>query len=361
MESVSKRQVVLLAIALVLETNLVSLPSQIIGTAKVDSWLSYVLAMGAILFSWWLVSRVMARFPEKDLFGILTGRLPVIGRLLACLVVLLIFVMLVRDIRVLTEFVNITLLPATPLFLIALMIVVSIVLTCKGGIIVIARMMELWLPLFLVVLVCIPFLLYSEFEMRNLFPPFNKGLLPPIQGAWYAVGYIGEIMLLPFLFNSGSLRFKEGFLGLAIGTGLLLLINGFVLLSMGVNLSGKMLFPLYETVRLIRATDFLDRFDTPYILIFLPLMITKAALVLYAFTHGIKRIVPALSMSDFLIPLGVWCFVSSFWFFQNSAQLIAMNRVWPAAALIWEMGLPVLFFLILRSRKKDAAQPERRV
>ncbi|WP_438444653.1 GerAB/ArcD/ProY family transporter [Gorillibacterium sp. sgz5001074] len=353
MDSVSKRQVVILGIALVLEANLVSLPNQIIGAARMDAWLSYLIGMGCILVPLWLASKVLASHPGQDLFAILVGRHPMLGRAAAVVVLLFIFILLVRDIRVLTEFVSIALLPATPLVMISLLIVISIVLTTRGGIQVIARMMEIWVPLFILFLLFLAVLLYTEFEPRNLLPLFNRGLGPPFAGSWYAVAYIGEIMLLPFLFGAGPLRFREGLLGLAIGTGLLLLVNFYLLLTLGANLSGKILFPLYEIVRIVRVTDFLDRFDLPYILIYLPMMITKVGLLLYALCHGLKRVLPALSIREFMLPLGVWCFVSSFWFFQNSVQLYSMNRSWPVFALLCEVALPVLFFLLLYRRKKE--------
>jgi spore germination protein len=353
LESVSRRQTVLLAIALVLDANLVSLPNQIIGVAKIDSWLSYILAMLGIILPVWLISKVLARFPGQDLFSIMISRFPVMGRMVSALFVLFFFILLVRDIRVLTEFVNITLLPSTPLVMISLLVVVTIVLTTRAGIQVIARMTEIWLPMFTIFLLLVPFLLFSEFEVRNLFPMLYNGLIPPIQGSWYAVAYIGEVMILPFLFASGAFRFREGFLGLAIGTGILLLVNTYLILSLGTNLSSKMLFPLYETLRLIRITDFLDRFDLPYILVYMPLMITKVSLLFYAVAHGLKRMIPALSIREFLVPLGVWSFVSSFWFFQNSVQLFMMNRTWSVLAILCEIALPCLFYLVLRTRKKD--------
>lgn len=355
MEQVTRRQLVILGIVLVLEANMVSLPNQIVGVAKMDAWLSYLIAMGAILVPLWLSAKVLARFPGQDLFGALVTRHPVMGRAAGLLVLLFFFVLLVRDIRVITEFVSITLLPATPLVMISLLVVISMILTTRGGIQAIARMMEIWVPLFILILLILPFLLFTEFETRNLIPLFNEGLGPSLAGSWYAVAYIGEIILLPFLFASGSFRFREGLLGLAIGTGLLLLINTYLTLTLGVNLSAKMLFPLYEMVRLIHVTDFLDRFDLPYILIYLSLMITKVGFLLYALAHGIKRLLPAVSIREFLIPLGVWCFVSSFWFFQNSVQLHMMNRSWPVFALVCEVALPCLFFLILHRKQEESS------
>lgn len=353
MEPVTKRQMVLLVITLILDAQVVSLPNPIIGTAKTDSGLSYLIGMMGILLPVWLTAKVLARFPGQDLFAILVSRFPVLGRAASALFVLFLFILLVRDIRVLTEFVNITLLPSTPLVLISLLVVAAIVVTTRKGIHVIARMAELWLPLFMGFLLMVPLFLFPEFQGRNLFPMLYNGLLPPLQGSWYTVAYIGEMMILPFLFASGAFRFREGMTGLAIGTGLMLLVNTYIILTLGIHLSDKMLFPLYETVRLIRVTDFLDRFDLPYILVFLPMMITKVALLLYAVSHGLKRIVPGLSMKVFLVPLGVWCFVSSFWFFQNSAQLFAMNRVWPVFAIVCEIALPCLFYFVLRPPQKD--------
>lgn len=352
--TITRRQILMLGLALALDAAVVSLPNQMINLAKMDAWLSYIAAMFVILVGLWFLSRSAARFPGKDLFEALVLRFPIVGRLLSLLIIVFLFYIVVRDVRVLTEFVSITLLPNTPLVMISMLIVLCIVFISRRGPAVIGRMTELWVPLLILFLLSIPFFLFPEFESHYAFPMFYEGLGPPLLGTWYALGYIGELAILPFLFASGRYRFREGFLSLALGTILLVLVHFYLILAMGVHVAGKMLFPLYETVRLIRVTDFLDRFDLPLLLVYLPVVITKASFIMYAVMHGLKRVVPVLSMKELVFPFGVWVFVCSFWFFENSVQLFNMNRVWPVYVIFCTVLIPGLLFIMLRVKTEPS-------
>lgn len=354
MEAISKRQARLFAIILALDGMLFSLPNKIFIIAKMDAWVSYVVAMLGVLLVLWLISKVMARFPEKDLFEILTSRYPVLGRVAALPMLLVLFLMLIRDIRMLTEFVSIELLPNTPLAMICMLIVVSIVLPARGGLEIVARMTELWLPILILIIAAIPFLLFPEFETRHLMPFFDKGLYPPLEGGWFALAYMGQMLILPYMLSSSSFSFKDGFMSLAISTFLALWINTFILLSMGEDLAGKMLFPLYESVRLVRVTDFLDRFDLLLNLSLLPVVVTKVGLILFAVAHGIRRIVPAIHIKEMTGAFGAWCFVCSFWFFTNAAELFSFIRPWSVLAVFSECLLPFIFFVMLRPKRNGS-------
>ncbi|MDF2923230.1 MAG: spore germination protein [Paenibacillaceae bacterium] len=352
MEVISKRQVRLFVIILVLDGMLAGLPNRLIALAGVDAWVSCLLAMAGLLLPLWAITQILARFPGKDLFGILVSRFPVMGRGLTLLIVLFIFTMLMRDIRTLTEFVTITLIPNTPLAMISMLIVIAVVVTARGGLEVVARVTELWLPLAMVMLVVIPFLLFPEFEVKNLLPMFDGGLIPPLQGSWYGLAYMGQMMILPFLLPSSAFSFKEGLFGLAAAVGLTLWTLAYMLLSMGTSITGKFLFPLYETVRLIRVTDFLDRFDLPFLMIYLPLMLAKVALFAFAVAHGIRRIIPAVLPNAIMGSFGAWCFVCSLWFFKNANELFHFMRSWSVLAFIFEVVLPLALFAFLRPKQQ---------
>lgn len=348
----------MLAIVLVLDGMLVSLPNKVFILARMDAWLSYVVAMLMVLLSMWLLARVLERFPDKDLFEALVYRFPVIGRILALPFIFCMFIMLIRDIRTLTEFVSIELLSITPLTMICVMLVLPIMVMARSGLEIVARMVELWLPMMIIIVASLPFFLFPEFELRHLLPFFDRGLVPPLQGSWYAMAYMGQILFLPFLVSQSTFSFKDGLMSLAIATGMILWINFTILLSMGGGMATKMLFPFYETVRLIRVTDFLDRFDLPLNLVYLPLMIIKDALLFFAITYGLNRLLPSLQMKEMTVSFGAWCFVCSFWFFKNATELFQFIRSWSAIAVLCEMLLPVLFFFLLRPPKTDSGSPQ---
>jgi spore germination protein len=350
-EKISGRQLVLIGVAYTTNATLISVPNQIIEVARTDAWLSYVSAMIVIAASIWLVSKVSARFPDKDLFEIMVDGLPYIGRMLALSYVLFFFIILARDIRMLTDFVNITLLPFTPLVVVSVLIVVTAFLVARGGIETLARMTEIWLPVLLIIFILILFPLFREFEFRYLKPFFEFGAVPALKGGWYAVAYLGEVIALPLIFANKTFTFNLGFKALLIGTISLLLLNFYTILSLGIHIPPRVLYPTYEMIRQIKITDFLDRFDLPLVGVYLPTMLTKVGFSLFVVCHGIKRVFPSVSAKLLTMPFAAFGFVCSFWFFSNAIQLLRLNRTWPAFALIFELLIPILLYIVVKNRK----------
>jgi spore germination protein len=352
LERISSRQIILIGAAYVLNATSISVPSQIIGVAQMDAWLSYVSAGSVILFSLWILSKVMGRFPEQDLYEAMIKRLPTIGRCISLLYIGFFFFLCARDIRMVTDFVNLALLQRTPIVVVAVMIVVTIILIARGGIEISARMTELWFPVFFMIVILIAVVIYREFEYKFLRPFFEFGLVPSFKGGWYAVSYIGEVTALPFIFSNRTFQFKHGWIALSLGLFALLLLNFYTILSLGTNIPEMTLYPSYEMVRHLRVTDFLDRFDLPVVGVWLPTMLTKIAFSLYIVCHGLKRVLPSVSAKIIVTPVGILAFVCSFWFFESAIQLFNFNRTWTALALIFQLFIPVILFLFLKPKKR---------
>ncbi|MCZ8521133.1 MULTISPECIES: GerAB/ArcD/ProY family transporter [Paenibacillus] len=352
MEKVSERQLYMIGTAYILNATLISVPNQVLGMARMDAWFSYLAAGLLFVPVLWMLSRVLQRFPGQDLFGAMIQGMPAAGRLMAGAFVGLYLFVLIRDLRMLTDFVSIVLLPLTPLTIIAALIAVTLVLIARGGVEVLGRMTELWLPALLIIIVLVPVFLFQDFDTRFLRPFFDEGLVRPLHGAWIIAPYIGEVLALPLICPGGTYRFRTGLTALAMAMAALQLINLYTVLSLGTLIPERLLFPTYEMVRQIRATDFLDRFDLPLVGIYLPTMITKVAFSLYVVCHGLQRILPKVEARKLAGPFGLVAFVGSFWLFDNTTQLLSFNRFWPVLALPVQLLLPALLFIILRKRSE---------
>ncbi|MGB8956942.1 MAG: endospore germination permease [Tumebacillaceae bacterium] len=351
MERVSGRQITLLGAGYVLDATLMSVPAQIIGAAQQDAWLSYIPAMLVILAVMWMLSRVSQRFPERDLFAAMIERFSVIGRVLTLLYVLFFFLILVRDLRALIDFANITLLPNTPLTVIMIMAVITIIQMSIGGVEIMARMTELIIVPLFVMIALLPTVLIKDVQIAAITPFLEKGIGDTLQGSWYAIGYIGEVIVIPLLFTGGTYRFRQGLFALLIGTGTLELLILMNIMVLGPYLSSISVYPNMELIRQIRVTDFLDRFDLPIAAVWLASMMIKLSISLHVVCHGLKRAVPSLSAQLTVPPMGLLAGVSAFWFFQNTVQLLHLNRTWPVIALFFMVALPIVIFLIVRPKK----------
>lgn len=331
-----------------------------IEVAQQDAWLSYLPALGFAFLSLWMLSEIMSRFPERDLFAAMMNHLPFWGRVVSVWYVFFFFFIFARDIRILIDFTDIILLPQTPLIVIAILITLTATLITRGGIEVIARMTEFFFPILAFIVLILPIFVFSELDFKQLKPFLEQGVGRVLQGSWYSTPYVGEIIALPFIFSNRSFQLRNGIYGLLVGTFLLESLIIQTIMVFGPDLTIHLFDPPYELIRQIRITDFLDRFDLPIAAIWIPNILIKISLDLYIVVHGITRIFSDVSAKLITTSTGLLGMVCSFWFFENSIQQIKFDYVWPVLANIFVMGLPALLFFILRPPQKKEHNSQKR-
>ncbi len=339
----------------VLNSTLISIPTFVFAAATVDSWLSYFIAMAATTVILWLLSRVSARFPSRDLFSILTDRAPITGRLVSLGYVGFFYGILIRDVRTIVDFIDISLLPMTPNLVIAVLVMLPIVWMVFKGVEVTARVTQIWQPLLLIAVTLIGPPLSQDFHFEFLYPAFEFGIMPAFHGSWYLLPYVAEITALPFLAAGIGFRFRYGMYGLIAGIYTLQLLSLYTLLTLGPDIPARTLYPNYEMVRQIRITDFLDRLDLILVGIWLPALIVKTGFSLYLVCRGLEAITTRVKRKASVIPVGVITVGSSFWVFYNTLSPFEMNRYWSYFGLAFQFGLPILMYVFLRPKPLDVA------
>lgn len=120
----TERQLVLMIIMVTLPMTLVHSPSDIVQFGQQHAYLCIILVYLVLLICIWLLSRTQRRFGSQNLFQAMIGRRPFVGRVIVGMYVLYYFYILARDARLLTEYVDTTLLPLTPVMIILLCIFV---------------------------------------------------------------------------------------------------------------------------------------------------------------------------------------------------------------------------------------------
>jgi spore germination protein len=353
LEKISDRQLTLIGANFVLAATLISVPAQVIEVAKENAWFSIFPVIAICTISLWLLSKIMARFPDQDLLTAMVSRYSILGRALTFFYLAFFFVSLTRDIRNATELINGILLRHTPLAAVTFLIALTVILIARGGAETGARLVELYFPVVALAIIMLPILLLGKIDVRNAVPPFEEGMATPLKGSWYLVGYIGEIIVLPFLYSNRTFTFRKSFYGFLMGCFLFEIAMVLIQLVCGYELASRLTYPTHELIRHIRLGDFLDRFDLPLLSIWLPSLIIKLGILLYVITHGLKQMVPKASAKELTVPVGVFAFVCSLWFYQNNLSLLGLNRVWPMIMLIPILLIPSLLYIILRPQKKD--------
>lgn len=354
MERISGYQLCMLGCILPSVIKMTILVPQTFDMSRQHVYLPYIFAaLLAVLFLW-VAAKVSQRFKDQDWFQILTSRWPVIGRILIVLYLFLFLYLLARDLRILTDFTNIYLLQFTPLLAIALMFIIPVVFMARGGIEIIARMAELFAPVLFILGCTIPLLLAKDANLEFIQPLFDVSWDGVAISTWYVLPFTSEIMLLPFLSQNTTYKFKYGFLGLTGATFIILILTVFELLIIGVHMGSKMMYPTFELVRLIQITDFLDRFELPILSLYYPSSMVKMAISLYLMARGLHILMPKyVSVKTIAAPCGMLGVACSFWFYEHTVDVLQFNIYQPYFVLFFTFFLPLIYFFALRSKKES--------
>ncbi|ACV59441.1 GerAB/ArcD/ProY family transporter [Alicyclobacillus acidocaldarius] len=360
MNQVSSRQVVLMGFCYVFSATLVTWPGQILRSAKQDAWVGVPLCSLVVLLVLWLTDRALARNPGKDLLTLLVEKFGWLGKAVLLLYVLFSLVIMAKDVRLGVDFVSVVFLPVTPAVVVGALIMATCVFMVRGGIEVIARMTELYLPVFLLFSVFCGALLVPDLSWQYLQPFFEYGMERPAVGVWYALNAIGSITILPLLFSHERFSFRQACISLVFSSLFLEFVLVICQLNLGSPLAGHLMYPAYEAVREVRVTDFLDRFDILIVGIWLPTIVIKIALNLYFTIACMRQVVPQLQAAQVAPSLGSLALVVSLWLFHTSTEVVAVDDVWPLVVMALWLGIPALGAIIVAvlSPKPSARKPK---
>lgn len=351
MERISGYQLVLAACVLTTIITMSYLPSQAIHYARQHVYLSVLLSFAVLLLPLWLAAKVSARFKDSNLFQVIAQEYPLIGRPISALYLVFFLLILARDVRILTEFCSIFLLQNTPPYIIASLMILPAVMMVRGGQELLIRMTELVVPVLLTSYLMVPALGIKDADINMFKPLFDFHWAGIGRGWWCMLGFMGDIILLPFLISKSTFRFRFGFYGLGISTIVILTTIFLQITVVGIQVSSHMTFATHELVRQLQLTDFLDRFELVLVAFYFPCAIIKVTYVLSLLCSGCEHLFPRLSARLLAAPLGILGLLCAFWFYADLIQLYHLNRLWPVLIVIFGFLFPALIFLVWRKRK----------
>ncbi|MCJ8012847.1 endospore germination permease [Paenibacillus sp. KQZ6P-2] len=351
MEKTTRRQIVLLGFTYVINITLVNIPSQVISSAEQYAYLSFILAGAVVLLMLFFLTRSSMRFPGQDLFQSLTCRFPIMGKAIVLLYMLFFFMILVRDIRTMADFTNVILLPITPILIISLCITATVVYLARGDVKTVLGITELYGPMMIIIVIVMPFIVMRDFDFDLMRPLLHVNWKGVAEGGWLSISYIGQILILPFIFHSKDYKFKHGLYSMLISLAILTILILMTILLLGIHVSGRLMYPTYELVRQLRVTDFLDRFDLIVVALWYPAILLNLAISLYIICYGLKIVIPSVSGKMMAAPIALFAFSCGFWFYESSIELFQFNWEWTLIALIFIVALPLLIFAIHRPLK----------
>ncbi|WP_211747376.1 endospore germination permease [Paenibacillus sp. Marseille-Q4541] len=348
----TSRQLVLMILLITLPINLIHSPSDIVLFGRQHAYLCILIVYLVVIFSIWLLSRTQRRFGEKNIFQAMIIRFPVIGRMVVVLYILYYFFILTRDARIMSDYVDTTLLARTPIMVILFSIFIMSGYIIRGGMKSIVGMAEIFIPIMVLVILTLPFFVSGELDFHYLKPFFPVDIKRVAEGSWYYFSFAGEAVILPFILGKASFNMKAAMKGVSFSLLLCVMHVIMMILILGLPIIPRLTYPSFELVRQVQISDFLDRFDMFLAATMLPTHMTKIAFDIYVVCYGIGSLTKNMSGRMMQGPVILLAYVCAFWFFKDSVQVFNFDREWVLITLFFIFVMPVLIFLFVRPTKK---------
>ncbi|MET3207224.1 UNVERIFIED_CONTAM: spore germination protein [Paenibacillus sp. PvR008] len=353
MKQFTTRQIVLLGVLMEVSITTVHAPAQAADYAHQDAYWTCAIAAIVLCLPIWAMLKLGQRFPDQDLLQAIVSSHPVLGRMLLSVYLILFLIIFARDLRIITDMVEVVLLPLTPLVVISLILLLTLVFMAKGGISTIVNMGEIFVPVLILILLTMPLFFGRNMDFSVLRPFLHPDVGGVAKGSWRMLGYMADIMMLPFVISGKNYNPHSAWLGHLTGTIFMIMIVMLTELVTGIPILSRLFYPSYELARQLQLTDFLDRFDLFVAALTVPTLLTKIGFDLYVISLTVKRMFAPAWGSLIVWPVGLLGYVCSFMLFSNIIQIYDFSREWTVVMIIFFVFMPLMLWLVIRPKRKE--------
>ncbi len=289
-------QTAIFIISIILGTGVLTLPRTVTEkTQTPDGWISIILAGAIFLVFGRLIILLNRYYPNLTFFEyapIIFGKW--LGNLVNFIIITEILLTAGYQLRGMSEVTQIHLLPTTPVnFKILVMIFVAIYLM-NGGIISVARLFEILLPICLVFFSLVFLLSFRVFELQNIRPVMGLGIEPILKGIPGSLLSFTGFEFLLFL-NAYMEQKNKCWKAMAVSILFSSLFYLFVYIAviggLGTDNVMTLTFPTIDLVRSIEVTAILfERYESFLLAVWIMQIFTTYVSMHYIASLGLSQI-----------------------------------------------------------------------
>jgi spore germination protein KB len=361
----NQRQLAWLPASIISTGGLSYLQNVLIQISESDTWLSYLIPMVYLFLIAAFFAYLAKKFPRKHIFEIsmlLLGRWG--GTCLNLVVLFHFWMFLMRDISVYSKFTTTILLERTPIEVLILLTCLVLMYYGRTSIEVVARVNDIFFPLFLVSYVMMPIFLSNQMSLGLLRPNLSMPPLNILQANFLAFGGVGDVFVLGAflhtLYNSNQIRSSIRH-GVLLGTGLITLSTLVVIMVLGPKMPGNFIYPSFNIAQMIQITDFLDRLDLIMMIIWYPSIICKILAVYLALLIGISSLLKSRNYPIFNKPTALFVAITSLLSFRSVTDLYSFsNYSSPVIVFVYQPIVMIILMIAVRIRKRHHPENEQR-
>ncbi|WP_342615117.1 endospore germination permease [Peribacillus frigoritolerans] len=355
---ISALQMAFMIYPTIVATAILGVPSITAKYAKADLWLSPILASLIGYATVYIAYKLHKLYPKQTVIQFseqIIGRIP--GKILGFLFLFFYIPITGQILREYGEFIVDSFLVKTPISVIMASMLLLCAFIVRGGIEVLGRAAQLFVPIFIVPILLLIILLGPDFEFKNIFPILGNGIMPPIKGSIIPGGWFSEffliIFLLPFLADMKK-GMKYGMMTVFAVMMTLVVVNLIVLFVLGSTTSTKN-YPLMNVTRYISLADFFEHLESAIMAVWIVGAFVKISVFYYAAALGTAQWMNLSDYRSVVWPIGILIVEFGFWSYPSSMAVSRYDMVaFPFHGVLMQTIIPLLLLGIAMVRKRNS-------
>lgn len=361
---ISALQFFILTFGLTIGTSILVIPSGVAHIAREDAWIASLVSMAINLLMVILYIALARLYPGQSLYEILeavTGKWP--GKLLS-LVYLFYFISLVGTLLGnLGFFVSGEVMTETPPEVVQIIFLIAAIISARKGIIILARVGELFFPWVVLLLLILILALTPQIEWNYIKPVLEDGWLPVLQAGLQSSVFQEVIVLMVFLplVKQQKSRERAYLLGTAAGNFVLSAIVLLSVLVLGIEQTENSTFPAYALAKTINIGNILQRVEGILITIWILTYFIKISVLFLSMLQGLRSIFGLKRQNHLIYPLAALFMIIAWNTYINTVYVNdIIATVWMKFSSLFLLIMPAVLYLIAVVRVKllKQEQPE---
>jgi spore germination protein KB len=340
----------------ILATAILLVPAITAEQAKRDNWLSPIWASLLGLFVVFIAVRLNKKYPDKTIveaFEAVAGRW--FGKALGLAFLLFLFHNAGIIVREYGEFVAGNFLNRTPLTVIMGTMVLVCAMNVRGGLEVLGRSAQMFVPIVLILFMCIVILLIPDLHPENMFPMLEDGLMPSLRGSMVPQAWFSEFILISFMMPyvmDKEKGMKWGVLSVVIVM-LTMVITNFASLFLFGEITSIFTYPVMVAARFISIADFFEHLETLVMAIWVMGTFVKISAFYYAIVIGTAQLLKLSDYRPLTLPIGFLLVTFSAWVASSLQDLVYFIRTTaPVYFFTFQTAIPTLLLIAAVIRNK---------
>lgn len=292
------------------------IPRVLTKEAGSAGWLLIIMSAAIASIGVFIVVKLIKKFPGKNFIEIAEIVWGAPGRILVAVLMSFLFLFIsIVLVREFAETILTTVLPHTPISIVALIFLAAMVFGAYNGLEVITRSSVLLFPFILVGLLSILLLTANFVDLTNLFPILGAG---PDKLVFHALGKISlftEIVFIGLIssnVNEPEKIPRQIWVSFLVSVALYVVVQLFYVSVFSMNAGEKLYVPLFQLARIIYMGRFVQRIEALYIFVWFFTGALKLTLSFYGGATALSRGFKIPFYQPLLFPLALLVFSLSF-------------------------------------------------